>query len=448
MSDTDRGAVARAYGRLLEHVALPAGDLVLRTELMAELRRWRRIQHLDRASLDALQRDALERLLTHATARVPHYRGLRVSRSDDPFEWLRRFPILTKADLRERGDRLLTPGVEGLIEVSSSGSSGVQSTLWCTAREMSRSQAIQTLWWEWAGYRLGDALLQTGMTPERGLAKRVKDRLLRTTYVVAFGLTDDDVARVLAEAPRRRWRHFGGYASSLDAFARVARDRRLDANFRSAISWGDKLYDGYRQRVRDHLGAPTLDTYGAAEGFMIAAQRSPGPGPYYVMSPHVVVELLDDDDQPVAPGTMGHVVVTRLDALTMPSVRFRLGDLAVAADETAPPTGVPAFPRLDRIVGRETDVWRSPGGRTLTVHTFTGVLEHFAAIEQFSVVPGQRGLTMEYIAEPGLDPDVLTRASRALCDAVGEELKLDWVVVDTIPDSPSGKPQIIRASKG
>ncbi len=433
----------RLYGRVIEQGALPAGDLLLRTEFMAELRRWRRLEQLSAADLNRVQRDGLRTLLTHATAVVPHYRDLDIAPDDDPYRWLRRFPILTKADLRNGGTRLLTPGSKHLVKVSSSGSSGFQSTLWSTPREISRAQAIQTLWWEWAGYRIGDRLLQTGITPDRGIAKRVKDRLLRTTYISAFGLTDDDMASILRGAPRGGWRHFGGYASSLDAFARVALARpELRVSFDAAISWGDKLYPQHRRHLRDAFDAPVLDTYGAAEGFMIAAQRFDGP--YYVMSPHVVVELLDDHDEPVEPGELGHVVVTRIDALTMPMIRFRLGDLAVAPAEPVVIPGAPAFPQLERIVGRETDVWVSPGGRTLTVHTFTGVMEHFEEIEQFSVIPHDDALTLEYRAGGDLDPSVLERAADALRDAVGERLTITWRRVEHIPDSPSGKPQIIR----
>ena len=59
------------------------------------------------------------------------------------------------------------------------------------------------------------------MTPDRGTVKAIKDRLLRTTYVVAFGLSDDEMADVLRAGRKRPWRHLGGYASNLDAFVRV-----------------------------------------------------------------------------------------------------------------------------------------------------------------------------------------------------------------------------------
>ena len=255
----ERTRAERGYGAFIERVALPLGDLALRTEFMRELRRWRHLQTLSRPELDRIQREGLARLLSHASSTVPSYRDLGVEPSEDPHEWLRRFPILTKADLRKDGDRMITPGARRLVKVASSGSSGVQSILWATPAELSRSLAIQTLWWEWVGYRLGDRLLQTGITPDRGIVKRQKDRLLRTTYVPAFGLTDAEVAAILARGVRRPWRFVGGYASSLASFARTAHEQQLDAiAFDGAISWGDKLYDRHRRIVAKIL-VPRLD---------------------------------------------------------------------------------------------------------------------------------------------------------------------------------------------
>lgn len=414
----------------------------MRTEYMRELRRWRGIQRLDSTSLARMQRNALQHLLRHATTNVAYYHDLAIPSSGDPHEWLRRFPLLTKSHLRDHEDQLRDPRIKRVVKVSSSGSSGMQSTLWVTPREMSRSQAIQTLWWEWAGYRHGHQLLQTGITPDRGFVKRFKDTVLNTDYVVAFGLTDAEMVEIL-----RRTHDggvFGGYASSLDAFARAGAEAGINGpRFRSACSWGDKLFPQFRDHVRQQFGAEIYDSYGTSEGFMIAAQRDPS-GPYQVMSPHVVVELLDDDDQPVPDGEMGRVVVTRLDGFATPLIRFVLGDLAQAPSERIEEEHGLSFPQLERIIGRETDAFRSPGGRTLTVHTFTGVMEHFAEIQQFCVVPGDGAITIEYIPAPGMGDAVLERADAALNEAVGEDLSVTWTEVDHIGATPSGKPQIIR----
>jgi phenylacetate-CoA ligase len=242
---------------------------------------------------------------------------------------------------------------------------------------------------------------------------------------------------------KRPWRHLGGYASNLDAFAQAAAVAGIDdVGFDSIISWGDKLFAEYRARLESQFSAPVHDLYGTTEGVCIASQREGSA--YYVMTPHVVVELLDESWQPVAPGEFGRVVVTRLDATSMPLVRFYLGDLAVARPDAPPPPGGLAFPQLERIIGRDTDTIRTPGGRTLTVHTFTGVFEHVPEIVQFAIVPTGDGFTVEYRAALNFDPSVTSRVTSVLHEVIGEPVAIGWQEVDRIPASPSGKPQIIR----
>lgn len=433
----------RLYSRFAEHVVLPAGDLALRTEFTRTLRRMRRTVGLPASQLDALQAAALADLLQYATTTVPHYRSMVGGDPRRPHDWLRAFPVLTKLDLRDAADDLVVGPRDRLVASPSSGSSGVQSTVYMTPRESSRSQAYQTLLWEWAGYHLGEPLLQTGMTPERGVVKRAKDRLLRTTYVEAFGVDDERAVAVLSSPGARRSRYFGGYASSLFVFARAARRAGLDVpRFESVISWGDKMFPEYRALVEETFSTRVHDTYGTTEGLVIAGQRELDQ--YYVLSPHVVVELLDDAGAPVAPGQLGQVVVTRLDSRAMPLIRYALGDLAVAGEP--PPEADLDLPVIERIVGRDTDIVETPAGRHLIVHTFTGIFEFFEEVQQFRVVqrdPG--GITIEVVPGPGFGAHVLEQLERRLRDVVDEPLAIDFAQVDHIPSTPSGKPQIIQS---
>ena len=89
------------------------------------------------------------------------------------------------------------------------------------------------------------------------------------------------------------------------------------------------------------------------------------------MSPHVYLEILDDNDQPVPDGEMGHIVATRLDGFSMPLIRYRIGDLGVKLSlKEYPKKRKYQYPLLKQIVGRETDVVLLPDKRKLIVHIF------------------------------------------------------------------------------
>lgn len=424
----------------LERVILPCGDRVLRTEFMSTLRRWRDVQHLSADQLGEMQRASLRQLLEFATSEVELYRDLAASKDPDPYRWLASFPVMGKRQLAEHTDRLLTRPTAELVASPSSGSSGIQSTVWMSPAEMSRSQAYQTLMWEWSGYRLGDPLLQTGMTPDRGLVKRAKDLLLRTSYVEAFGVADERAVQVLTSPAAARSRFFGGYASSLFVFARAAARQGIDVRFDAVISWGDKMFPEYRELIETTFRTKVFDTYGTTEGIVVSGQKDLRQ--YYVLSPHIVLELLDDSDRPVSRGQVGRVVVTRLDGRAMPLIRYDLGDLAIEGER--PESAELQFPVLDMVVGRNTDIVETPRGRHLIVHTFTGIFEFFDLIEQFRVI--QRvatGIEVEYIPRPGFTDQVLSDVERRLREVIDEPFGIDFRRVEHIPDSPSGKPQIV-----
>src|SRR4051812_13822132 len=103
----------------------------------------RRARELRRRAFDppavvaARQLVALRRVLRHAAATVPYYRALfsRLRFAPDDvatFDDLQRLPLLTKADVRERGDELLSDVYRGarLTRKKTSGSTGVPLAVW------------------------------------------------------------------------------------------------------------------------------------------------------------------------------------------------------------------------------------------------------------------------------------------------------------------------------
>ena len=434
------------YNKFLESVLLPLGDLATGGSFMAQLNRLRQQQHLPAEKLMHMQRENLRATLQFCQAKIPYYRELGIEPHEDPYQWLRRFPILRKNTLRERGEAMLSRPMPELISCASSGSSGEQSVVYVSKDELSLSRAQQVLWWEWAGYRMGAKILQTGITPQRGLVKGLKDRFLRTLYVPAYGHDEQVIRRMLEGLAGKRGYFFCGYASSLFVFAEVARHYGIELVFEGAISWGDKLFPHFRSRIEETFHTRVHDTYGCGEGLMIGAQREL---PYlYLNSTNIYLEVVDKQGQPVADGTLGYVLVTRLDARAMPLLRYYLGDLAVMLPrERYPSERELGFPLLEKVIGRDTDIVRTPSGRFMVVHFFSGIFEHLPEIRQFRVIQRQpEAMLIEYIPGTGFHPGILDR----IRDQIQAYLKeptfgIEFAAVDLIPATPSGKPQIIES---
>jgi phenylacetate-CoA ligase len=430
---------------ILEHALLPLGDLALGTAFTAKLKAWRDLQWLSGRALEQVQTDNLRRLLKHASTQVPFYREKEVQPDQDVRRWLRRFPVITKAGVKARIDDFILGDKGRLVEEASSGSSGIQGSVYMSKLEQSNVRAIQTLWWEWAGYRLGEPIVQTGMTLKRGLVKGVKDRMLRTDYWPAFQLDERLISALLQRLRRRPRTMLLGYASSLYLIARVAQALRLnDITFKSVVSWGDKMFEHYRRTIEAQFRTVVHDTYACTEGFMIAAQCEEQR--YHVMKPQVYVELLDDDLREVAPGELGYVVVTRLDNYSMPLIRYYLGDLAIKQSEsTTCPCGR-NLPMLRRVVGRDTDMVRTASGKHMIVHFFTAIFEQVPEIRQFQVIQRNlREIEIAFIRDRGFHGGVLRRVEQAIHARLREPFPIVFREVTEIHPTPSGKPQIVQS---
>lgn len=433
------------YNALQENLLLPLGDRLLGTAFMPELRQWRAIQKLSPGQVAALQENRLGKLLDHAVQHIPYYQALNRYAGLAPAERLRAFPVMRKSEIRAHLDSLVQGDRRRLVSEKSSGSSGIQGEVFMSRREQFNAIAHQTFLWEWAGYRLGAPMLQLGMTTQRSRLKSLKDRLLRTAYQQAFEM-DKSAAGGALDRYRRKQAFFGGYASGLYTYALLAEELGIDdIYFKAAISWGDKMFPHYREKIESVFHTRVFDTYGCTEGMIIAGQCEMGN--YHILTPHLYLELLDEQGRDVPPGEPGHVVATRLDAYAMPLIRYYLGDLAIReAPEKTCPCGRP-FPLLRQIIGRDTDIVRTRSGKYLIVHFFTGIFEHIPEIRQFRVIQKTLdGIEVEYIPDPALfRPETLEGIGKKIEEKLGEPLAVAFRQVELIPPTPSGKPQIIQS---
>jgi phenylacetate-CoA ligase len=430
--------------RLLESVILPLGDVLTKGIFISNLKELRNIVSMSENELNELQKLKLKKVLVYAKNNSNYYQGLNIQANDlEGVSLLKKFPILDKQTLKNNQKDLLTCKPEGLIKHSSSGSTGFQSTVFWSIEEQSKNRATQILWWEWAGYKFGDPLLQTGINPKRTFIKKLKDIFLNTYYIQAFSHSKEDVLKALKWAQGKKNPVLAGYASSLFVFSQYAKETGIKIPFKAAVCWGDKLFSHYRNSINEVFQVKISETYGSAEGLMIAAQADLSY--MYIMTPNVYIEIVDDNGNEVPDGIMGHVIVTNLNAFAMPLIRYRIGDLAIKLPkEKYPEKRKYNLPILQMVIGRDTDLVKTKSGKYMVVHSFTGIFEHIPQISQFCVVQENlEGIKIMFIPDKNFYPELLQRISDSILDFLQEDFNIEFVEVDFIPPTKSGKPQLI-----
>jgi phenylacetate-CoA ligase len=83
-------------------------------------------------------------------------------------------------------------------------------------------------------------------------------------------------------------------------------------------------------------------------------------------------------------------------------------------------------------------------GKKLIVHSFTGIFEYFPTIKQFCVIQKDLyGIDIEYIEGENFELIVLDQLKTELLTYIDEEFNINFIKVEEILPTKSGKPQII-----
>ncbi len=362
-------------------------------EERAEQRRWRlrpefaRMDVFDRLlasefapteQAEAADARVLRSLVRFAVEHVPYYRdlfgrlGLTADDIADPRD-LPRLPLLTKRALREEFEKLrpesLPPGEAVWGPASSSGSTGPPTKVIHSVGSNMMFTLLNQRHTRW--YRrdprgvmasIRSAQASPKPTRERELGVGETLRVPRWRYVgvyfetgpsLYFNITtpvEDQVAWLRRERPD----YLVLTAHALEHLAMACAGERPCDSLRGVTPISEAITLSTRRHLQSVYGARMDMGYGLNEIGLVAAQCEADR--YHVNREHCVVEIVDEAGTPCRPGESGRVVVTGLQNLAMPLLRYDTDDLATVTEDPCPcGRTLPSFGqihgRYSRIVG-------------------------------------------------------------------------------------------------
>ena len=435
------------YQRFCCNVVLPTADVMLGQHVRSRLADLLEFQWAPPEEIEGYRTRRLQELVRFSVERVPFYRAAfeRLGIAPDDIRTpndLPKLPTVTKQNLRDSFAALRVEGYRGReYEMKSSGSTGVQTTVVIDNACNDEVFATQLLFWSWGGFAMGQSHLQTGMSTRRGITKRLKDVVFRCQYRSAFDLTDRAVEEIVQTIERGSIGALFGYASSIYVIARFMEKRGRHRRMACIFTWGDSLFPHYRDQIERVFSCRVNDCYGLGEGLQCAAQCEYHDALHEAMH-GVILEIVDHDGQPVPVGTLGRVVVTRLEPGPMPLIRYETGDVAHFVDGACPCGR--SLRRVSRILGRATDIVTTPGGDRLIVHFFTQIFEMIPQIAQFQVRQDRpEAITVLFVKGGGFDESHLDQVRNQIRAHCVYPLEITFTSVDDIPPEQSNKRRFV-----
>lgn len=190
---------------------------------------------------------------------------------------------------------------------------------------------------------------------------------------------------------------------------------RLSISPREIWTGGETLTPAMRALITEAFGCGMANSYGASE-FLSLASECPH-GRLHLNSDWAILESVDDDGEPVAPGTTGATtLLTSLANHVQPIIRYDLGDRIALHDAPCPcGTRLPVI----QVEGRSGDVVHlgTPGAGQAKVSglALTSLLESVAGLSDFQLIqqaPDELMLHTEL--PPSSAKAILDRARSAL----------------------------------
>jgi phenylacetate-coenzyme A ligase PaaK-like adenylate-forming protein len=230
------------------------------------------------------------------------------------------------------------------------------------------------------------------------------------------------------------------YPTAAEMLATEQASGRLHLRLRELWTGGECLAPATRVRLQETFGCPVRDSYGASEFLPIAWECSRGC--LHVNDDWVILEPVDAERRPIAPGRRSHsVLLTNLANRVQPLIRYDLGDSI-----TLHPDPCPCGSRLPAITveGRCDDTLEMPlerGGTGVVVPlALATVLEEEARVHDFQVVQtAPRKLQVRLAGDEATCRQAVRRALNAYFHAMGFSAVKVEVAGEPRRDELSGK---------
>lgn len=433
---------------LSRHVFYPLWDVKDKSKRLKEWKRLESQQWWPREKLEALQKERLSDLIQYAARKSPYYRELfqahNIDISHGDLASFGQIPVTTKHDIRNNLNRFISEDFnkEELVNAKTGGSTGISLQLYFDQSCQDFRNAAQLLADRWSGWDLGVKKASVWGNPPvpQGIKQTLRHHLLdRTIYLDTMDLNPQSMGEFV-----QRWRAekpgaVFGHAHSIYIFAKyLVEEGVTDLRPAGIVATSMMLLEHERELIELAFDCKVTNRYGCEEVGLIACECEEHRG-MHLNLPHVYVEFLDANDQPVKPGEPGKIVLTDLNNRAMPLIRYRVEDVGVYSDRhCACGRGLPF---LERLEGRVADFLKLPGGGQVAgISLVERTLTKVPGVEQMQLVQeAQNEILINRVKGREYNDQTDANLISALREVFNEQVALIIQDVPSIPQEASGK---------
>lgn len=440
------------YSWFVSRVLFPVQERLKGHSTLTALAHLERSQYFSREQIEALQAQRLRRLMERAGTKVPYYKELFAERGID---WraietpkdLQTLPFLSKADIRNAGDRLLAQDHGELIVGSTSGSTGETLRFPLGQERVSHDVAGRWRATRWWAVEFGDPEVVIWASPIEATAqdkwRRLRDLAMRSTFIDARDLSEARVREILRTIQQANPAMIYGHTTAMARIAAFALRARMAVDLprlKVVFVTAARLLDEHREMIGKVFSAPVADSYGGRDAGLVANECPAGAK--HISEEDLVVEIVDEFGATVAQGMPGEIVVTHLASGDAPFIRYKTGDRGVLGS-----TSCACGRRLQQlfaIEGRLNDHLVGPDGRVMHHAAIDNLLRNVRGILNYKVVQEREDFVrVQVVVQHEVLLADIERIETLLKAHLGEGIMIDVEHVTDIRPEATGKHRFV-----
>jgi phenylacetate-CoA ligase len=396
-------------------------------------------------------RNLLIRILSHCKQSVPYYaeiiRTMGDGFKDNPEEYLRHFPILTKEIIRSHFEELKSTDLpeRSWFYNTSGGSTGEPVRLIQDMAYIGQSGAIKFLFSKLIGKEIGEREIYLwGSTNDIEGSESWRASLInsitRTSFLSAYNMTPERMCNYIDDLDKENPKCLVGYVEAIYELSKFAEMNDLKVNpQKMIIATAGTLFPDMRGKIEKVFQCRVWNRYGSREVGDIACER-PGYDGLWVAPWGSFIEIVDEQGNRVPDGEEGEILVTSLINDAMPLIRYKIGDRGKLS-----PKGSRDHDSVGQvfatILGRSADTFTTKTGGLVYGGYFRQLLFFRDWIANYQIIQKSYTSIVFKIVKTDLEPEKkeLDDIAAKVRKVMGDDCEATFEFVDEIPSMASGK---------
>lgn len=394
--------------------------------------------------LREMQEKKLRTIVRYVYERVPFYHRKLDAAGIGPddvrtIEDLSKIPLTTNKDMQAVSLAEITASNTDrgkCIRRMTSGSTGIPLEVLFDRRSIDLQNALEARTYFENGVKPWHKMIrfvEPGFETEIRWFQRLG--LMRTKYLAIFEELTKQTSMI------EKWKPdvIRGYSSVIEILAHFCKDNNRKINPKLVFTGAELLSRETRQIIDSAFQTELYDLYASVEFGLIAWECEAHSG-YHINADNLIVEFVKNGSS-VEQEERGKIVCTDLSNMVMPLIRYDTGDIGLPFMDRC--SCGRTLPLMKVVEGRTGDHLITLDGKIIPpTFFFPYPFEKVQQIKQFRIIQEKRDLLIiQLVTEEGSSSGSLNldKVRRNVKSVFGEDMQVEFEIVDKIERDPSGK---------